>query len=61
MSPGASVFHPPPRERGDDHGHGAFWATAIPILFALVAVISFAVDQSVTLSSLPAPPASTGR
>jgi hypothetical protein len=28
----------------------------IAILFAAVAAISFAVDQSVTLSSLPAPP-----
>ena len=54
MSPGASIYHSPPNGRGD-HG-GVAWATAIAILFATVAAISFAVDQSVTLSSLPAPP-----
>ncbi len=61
MSPGASIYHSPPKERGDHGGVG--WATAIAILFAMVAAISFAVDQSVTLSSLPAPPpaADTGR
>jgi hypothetical protein len=32
------------------------WAAIIAILFALVAAISFAVDQSVTLSSLPPGP-----
>ena len=36
---------------------GATWASVVAILFAAVAVISFAVDQSVTLSSLPQPPA----
>ena len=38
------------------------WALIIAVLFAVVAAISFAVDQSVTLSTLPAPPAhSVGR
>jgi hypothetical protein len=36
-----------PRDRG------VLWASVIAILFAAVAAISFAVDQSVTLSSLP--------
>jgi hypothetical protein len=31
-------------------------ALFIAILFAVVAAISFAVDQSITLSNLPAPP-----
>jgi hypothetical protein len=35
-------------------------AAIIAILFALIAAISFAVDQSVTLSSLPAPPPAHG-
>jgi hypothetical protein len=36
-------------------------ATVIAILFATVAAISFAVDVSVTLSSLPAPTVTVGR
>ncbi len=50
------------RRRHDDH-RATVWATAVALLFAAFAVISFALDQSVTLSSLPAPlPASdTGR
>jgi hypothetical protein len=32
------------------------WAAIIAILFVLVAAISFAVDQSVTLSNPPAAP-----
>ena len=61
MSPGASLFHTRPDERRDPSG--VAWASVIAILFAAIAAISFAVDQSVTLSSLPAPPpaASTGR
>lgn len=34
-------------------GRGVLWALLIAILFAAVAAISFAVDQTVTLSSLP--------
>jgi FlaG/FlaF family flagellin (archaellin) len=54
MSPGTPfhLFH------RNVHGESSStaWAAIIAILFALVAAISFAVDQSVTLSSLPAPP-----
>ena len=39
---------------------GIAWASVIAILFAAIAAISFAVDQSVTLSNLaPAPPANS--
>jgi hypothetical protein len=54
MSSGASFYQAPPDARRD-HG-GVAWASVIAILFAAIAAISFAVDQSVTLSSLPAPP-----
>ena len=54
MSPGASLYGVPPDDRGDPGGVAR--ASAIAILFAAIAAISFAVDQSVTLSSLPAPP-----
>ena len=59
MSPGASIYGSPPTKERD---HGIAWASLIAILFALVSALSFAVDQSVTLS-LPAPPpaAGTGR
>ena len=57
MSPGASI-HWRPSGRADHHGTG--WATVIAILFAAVAAISFAVDQSITLSSLPAGPPTAG-
>jgi hypothetical protein len=59
MSPGASIYGSPPDK---EHDHGVAWASVIAILFAAVAALSFAVDQSVTLS-LPAPPpaAGTGR
>ena len=52
LSPGASWYDP------DGHGNPGriAWASVIAILFAAIAAISFAVDQSVTLSSLPAPP-----
>jgi hypothetical protein len=36
-------------------------ATVVAVLFVAVAAISFAVDISVTLSSLPAPAATVGR
>jgi hypothetical protein len=54
MSPGTSFhfFH-----RGlHSESSSTAWAAIIAILFALVAAISFAVDQSVTLSNLPAAP-----
>jgi hypothetical protein len=41
---------------------GIAWASIIAILFIVAAAISFAVDQSVTLSNFPAPPTrSAGR
>ena len=60
MSPSASWY----RLRSDDGGdQSVAWALVIAILFLAIAATSFAVDQSVTLSSLPAPPpaASAGR
>ena len=54
MSPGASYPGVPP---GRPHRRGeTAWAWIIAILFLALAAISFAVDQSVTLSSLPKPP-----
>jgi len=54
MNPGTSFhfFH-----RGA-HGESSSttWAAIIAILFAVIAAVSFAVDQSIALSSLPAPP-----
>ena len=52
MSPG-TAFHLFPR-RAASEGSGTAGALIIAILFAVVAAISFAVDQSVTLSNLPA-------
>jgi hypothetical protein len=42
---------------------GVLWASVIAALFVAVAAISFAIDQSVTLSSLPAlqPAQTTGQ
>ena len=54
MNPGAATCELPLNHRRD-HG-GVAGAVVIAILFAAVAAISFAVDQAVTLSSLPAPP-----
>jgi len=51
MSPGASWYDLSPNDRRD-LGSVAL-ASVVAILFAAVAAISFAVDQSVTLSSLP--------
>jgi hypothetical protein len=48
MTPSASFDLSKPNER-----HGVLWASVVAIFFAAVAAISFAVDQSVTLSSLP--------
>ena len=59
MSPGAVLS---PFRRGARDRRGTALATVVAILFTAVAAISFAVDQSVTLSTLPAPPAhSVGR
>lgn len=58
MNPGASLYdvpHDKPRDPG-----GVVRASVIAALFATIAAISFAVDQSVTLSSLPAPPPAGG-
>ena len=59
MNPHASTYGSPPDKERD---HGVAWASVIAILFVVVAALSFAVDQSVTLS-LPTPPpaAGTGR
>jgi hypothetical protein len=57
MSPGASTFGAPPDK---EHDHGVAWASVVAILFAAVAAVSFAVDQSVTLSNPPAPPPAGG-
>ena len=54
MSPGASFYDGSRDSRGGPGG--VAWASVIAILFAAVAATSFAVDQSVTLSSLPAAP-----
>jgi hypothetical protein len=51
MSPGASLYESPPDKHSDHH---IVLALVIAILFVAVAAISFAVDQSVTLSSLSA-------
>jgi hypothetical protein len=52
MSPGASLYDLPP---GNRRGPGGIaWASVIAILFVAIAAISFAVDQNVTLSGLPA-------
>ena len=58
MSPGAvySLFSRDARDR-----RGIALATVVAVLFVAVAAISFAVDISVTLSSLPAPAASVAR
>ena len=58
MGPGASLYDLPP-DKGRDP-RGVAWASVIAVLFAVVAVTSFAVDQNVTLSSLPAPPPLAG-
>jgi hypothetical protein len=57
MSPGTAfhLFH----RAGPAEGSGNAWALVIAILFAVVAAASFAVDQSVTLSNFPVPPAQT--
>jgi hypothetical protein len=44
------------RPGGPRRDHSVLWASVIALLFAAVAATSFAVDQSVTLSSLPTLP-----
>lgn len=51
MNRGASWYDPAPSDRRD--AVSLALSSAIAILFAAVAAISFAVDQSVTLSNLP--------
>jgi len=58
MSPGASWYHLRPQGRREQNG--VAWALAAAILFVAIAALSFAIDQSVTLSSLPAPPPAAG-
>ena len=56
MSPGASsqVWS----QHGPGRRGGIVWLVAI--LFAALSVISFAIDQSITLSPPPEPPAAAG-
>ncbi|HEX3864544.1 MAG TPA: hypothetical protein VHY35_22905 [Stellaceae bacterium] len=48
MYPGASVRRTTSRDRA-----GIAWASVVAALFAVAATISFAVDQTVTLSNAP--------
>ena len=50
MSPGASSFRWPAHQAHSRSG--IIWPSVIAILFATFAAISFAVDQSVTVSIL---------
>jgi hypothetical protein len=54
MGPGTSLSDFAPDNRRDPGGIA--WAMVIAALFAAIAAISFAVDQNVTLSGLPALP-----
>jgi hypothetical protein len=54
MNPGTYLYGVPPG-RQDHHG-GFGWALVIAILFLALAAGSFAIEQTVTLSSVPAPP-----
>jgi hypothetical protein len=56
MSPGTFHFF---HRAEPDEDHGSAWAAIIAVVFAAVAAVSFVVDQSVTLSNVPAPPAHT--
>ncbi len=56
MSPGASLSNLPPEHRRDRTATA--WAAVIAIVFLAIAAASFAIDQTVTLSSHPAPPTS---
>ena len=50
MGQGAFLFHYP-RERGEHDGD--VWAWVIAVMFATVAALSFAIDQSLTFSPSP--------
>ena len=54
MTPSA-WFHDPRRDRAEDDG-STVGALVIAILFALLALVSFAVDQSISLPSQPVKP-----
>jgi hypothetical protein len=54
MSPGASSSSRSCPQNDPDRQGGAVWLVAI--LFAALSVISFAIDQSITLSPPPEPP-----
>ena len=56
MNPG-TPFHFLHHRAPNENGAGFTAAAIIAVLFAAVAAISFAVDQSVTLSNASAPPA----
>ncbi|HEX6442283.1 MAG TPA: hypothetical protein VF007_08860 [Stellaceae bacterium] len=51
MTPGASIDMNRPGGRRTERG--ILWASIVAVLFAAVAALSFALDQTVTLSSLP--------
>lgn len=51
MTPSASMDMNKPGGRRAEHG--ILWASIVAVLFAAVAALSFALDQTVTLSSLP--------
>ena len=51
MTPSATVDMHRPGEPGGQHD--VLWALLVAVLFAVVAALSFALDQTVTLSSLP--------
>jgi hypothetical protein len=51
MTPSASMDINKPGGRRTEHG--MLWASIVAVLFAAVAALSFALDQTVTLSSVP--------
>ena len=51
MTPSASMDMNKPGGRRTEHS--VLWASIVAVLFAAVAALSFALDQTVTLSSLP--------
>ena len=53
MTPSASMDISEPNRRRRERG--VVWASVVALLFAAVAALSFALDQTVTLSSLPTP------
>ncbi len=53
MNPNAAKLYYRPRFQPTNR-RGVAWASVIAVLFVAIATISFAVDQTVTLSSVPA-------